>query len=422
MSEEYFSIDLPVPYKEKWREAYRADKDDNPRLSSYQAPDGNPIPFIYKSLDFSGGQAVDTAEYPFFGLWSNESLNHKTQALTVHGYLRGEYYLQQRTDLLEALTVSTSDDDPGFFDHPLWGRFKVVVESYNVTESANENGQCELTLTLKRAGVSLEARAQVLNSQELAKPENTARTACGIFAKINAEYKALLRGFGAIKALLLTVTSILQLPQNILNGITNEITGISNLIEQGIQSPEQLARALVNATFAIAAAVVSVRESAQSVEKYFSGRNNKRAALLNFLSARNVTLDVEAATIWQEETKKATENLYRTVSLCASAQIIMSMEEDTNRSQMEGYWALYSKLENSLNLEDPDMYQAIVEMRAALSVKLRQSGMSRELKKTLEESVPLLFLSHYLGCDEYKLRIMNSIDDSFVLSGEVSYV
>jgi len=421
MSEARFDLALPVPYKDKWREAYRADKDDSPRFSSYQAPEEEPIPFIYKSIEFSGGQSVDTAEYPFFGLWSNEALNQKTQTITVHGYLRGEYYLQQRAAFLDALMIRTSDDAPGFFDHPLWGRFKVVVENYNITESANENGQCELTLTLKRAGVSLETRARELRPQELAKPKDTALLATKIFAKINADYKTLLKFFGVVKTQLLAITAVLQLPQNKIDGITNEINGITNLIAQGIQSPMQLAQVFINAGFSIATSVISVVESAQTVGKYFSSPDNKKNAVLNFLSAGTKTLPIDAVTVQQEETKKASENLYLIVNLCAAAEIMMSMENATY-DQTNGYWTLYTKLENSINLEDPYMYEAIVEMRSVVSMKLRQSDMNREIKKTIEKSVPLLFLSHHLGCDEDQLRAMNFIENSFFISGEVTYV
>jgi len=421
MSEARFDISLPTLYREKWREAYRSDKDDSPRFSSYQAPDRAPIPFIYKSLDFSGGQSVDTAEYPFFGLWSNETLNKKTQSITVHGYLRGEYYLQQRADFLAALMVTTSDDAPGFFDHPLWGRFKVIVENYNVTEAADANGQCEISLTFKRAGVSLEARAGALIPHDLSKPEDAANAAVKIFAKINSASTILLKGFGVIKSLLLSITGTLQLPQSILNGIVNEIIGIENLTAQGIQTPVLFAQALVNSAFAIAAGAFSIKESAQASGEYFGAQNSKRKTLLNFLSAEKMTLPIETATVQQEETKKATENLYRTISLCAAAKIMGEMEE-ASRDQMDGYWALYCKLENSINLENPDVYKAVVEMRSILSSKLRQSAMNRELKKKIERPVPLLFLSHYLGCDEERLRAMNVIEDSFLISGEVSYV
>jgi hypothetical protein len=421
MSGNRFDMALPSPYKEKWREAYRSDKDDSPRLSSYQPPEGEPVPFIYKSLEFSGGQSVDTSEYPFFGLWSNEALNHKPQTVTVHGYLRGVFYLQQRTVLVDALIIPTSDEKPGFFDHPLWGRIKVVVESYNITEAADENGQCEITLTLKRAGVPLETRARGLIPQELASPKDTALAIAKIFAKINAANRTLLQSFGVIKTQLLAVTSALQLPQTIINGITNEITSIANLIAQGVQSPMELAEAFVNAGFSIAAACCAVEDSGQTVDNHFSGEKNKRTAMLNFLSASAGTLPVEAATVREDETKKASENLYRAVSLCAACEIMMSME-DATRGQMDGYWALYTKLENSINLEDPNIYQAVTEMRSALSEKLRQSGIVRELKKTLDKPVPLLFLSHYLNCDDSLLRNMNLIEDSFLISGEVSYV
>jgi prophage DNA circulation protein len=422
VSEARFDISLPVPYREKWREAYRSDKDDSPRLSSYQPPDGEPIPFIYKSLDFSGGLLIDTAEYPFFGLWSNETLNQKTQAITVHGYLRGEYYLQQRVDFLDALMIPTSDDSPGFFDHPLWGRFKVVVENYNISESANENGQCEITLTFKRAGVSLEARAGSLIRHDLFKPENAANTAVKLFAKINSATATLHKGFGVIKAQLLSITGTLQLPQDTLNGIVNEIAGVENLIAQGIQSPMLFAQVLVNSAFSIAAGAASVKESAQAVGEYFSGQNNnKRKTVLNFLAAAKWTLPIVTATVKEEETKKAAENLYRTISLCAAAKIMNEMEE-ARRNQMDGYWALYTRLENSISLEDPDVYKAVAEMRSALSAKLRQSAMNRELKRTVGSPVPLLFLLHHLGCDDNRLRAMNAIEDSFLISGEVSYV
>jgi len=421
MSEARFDIALPTPYKDKWREAYRSDTDDNPRFSSYQPPEGEPIPFIYKSIEFSGGQSVDTAEYPFNGLWSNEALNPKPQSITVHGFLRGEYYLQQRAVFLAALMIRTSDDSPGFFDHPLWGRFKVVVFNYNIFEAANENGQCELTLTLKRAGVSLKSRASRLNSQKFVKPLDKALFITKIFAKINADHKTLLKVFGVIKTHLLTIIAVMQFPQNLLNGITNEITGIANLIAQGVQSPMLLAQAFVNAAFSIAAAVISIGESAQAVEKYFSGQNTKKIAVLNFLSASTWTLPIEPATERQFETIEESENLYRAISLCVATEILMSME-DVTHEQIDGYWVLYTKLENSINQEDPDMYESIVEMRTTLSVKLRQSDINRELKKKIEKPLPLLFLSHYLDCNEDKLRTMNRIEDSFLISGELSYV
>jgi len=416
-----FDISLPGLYKENWREAYREDIDSSPRLSSYQAPDGEPIPFIYKSLDFSGGQSVDTAEYPFFGLWSNEALNQKTQTITVHGYLRGEYYLQHRTAILAALMIPTSDDAPGFFDHPLWGRFKVVVENYNVTESADENGQCEISLAFKRAGVSLDTRAAVLSPADFIKPKEVAYIATMDFSKIEKNFDTLRQAFGFIKTQLLKIIGKIQAAQTLLNNLTNEINSISNLIAQGIQAPMDLAQSLVNSTFAIVGALNAITESGETVKKYFWGTNNKKNVIMDFFLSADLSFPIDAVTVKQDKTKTDAENLYRTVSLCASAEMLMQMK-DATRQKMENYWILYNKLENSVNFENTDVYQAIMEMKSTVSQTLKQTAMSIELKKNIERPVPLLYLSHYLGCDDERLRSMNLIEDSLIISGEVSYV
>jgi prophage DNA circulation protein len=421
MSDPRFDISLPGLYKDKWREAYRADKDDGPRLSSYQSPDGDPIPFIYENLDFSGGQAIDTAEYPFFGLWSNEPLNQKPQTITVHGFLRGEYYLQQRAAFLDALMVPSSDDAPGFFDHPLWGRFKVIVDAYTISESADANGQCKISLTLKRAGVSLETRATVLKPIDFTGPEAAALAAIKKFSELEADIQALLQAFGFIKTQLLNITGRIQAAQTVLNTLTNEITGISNLIAQGIQTPKLLAEAAVNAVFSIAASLVSIGESVQAVSKYFSGQNNKKNMTVYFLSAASFSLPITTATVRQAETKRAAENFYRTISLCAAAKIMAQMD-DVTYQKMAGYWTLYKKLEDSINLENTDIYIKITEMRSALSEALRNTAMSNELKKNIEKPSPLLYIAHHLGCDDEKLRQMNVIEDSLLVSGEVVYV
>jgi hypothetical protein len=51
-----FDASLPAPYTENWREAYRADSSESPRMASYQAPGGEVIPFIQKRFRFSGGR------------------------------------------------------------------------------------------------------------------------------------------------------------------------------------------------------------------------------------------------------------------------------------------------------------------------------------------------------------------------------
>jgi prophage DNA circulation protein len=150
-----FDAALPSPYANDWKRAERPGTEDSPRLTSYQAPGGKAVVFILKSFTFSGGQSVDTSEYPFDGLWSNEALNEKPQTLRVEGCIRGAEYVKTRNAFIEALRVKTSDDAPGFIDFPFWGRFPVVVIDYEIAENTDEKGQCAVSLTFKRAGVSI---------------------------------------------------------------------------------------------------------------------------------------------------------------------------------------------------------------------------------------------------------------------------
>ena len=134
--------------------SYRSN--DSPAKTSYQAPDGKPVNFVYERMQLSGGLSVDTAEYPFFGMWSSTALNEKTQGITVSGFLRGDEYIKTRDALVDALTHPTSDDEPGFISLPLWGRIPVVVVDWEVAEEAAELGQCKIDITFTRAGMPIE--------------------------------------------------------------------------------------------------------------------------------------------------------------------------------------------------------------------------------------------------------------------------
>lgn len=78
-----FDQSLPKTYSDFWREAY-GQESDTPRLTSYQAPGGEPVVFACDSVSLGGGQNVDTAEYPY-GFWSNVRLGEKPHTLRIKG-------------------------------------------------------------------------------------------------------------------------------------------------------------------------------------------------------------------------------------------------------------------------------------------------------------------------------------------------
>jgi prophage DNA circulation protein len=448
-----FDAALPRPYKDSWQEAYRSEKSDAPRFSSYQAPNGEPIPFILKEFRFAGGQSKDTAEYPFGGLWSTERLNEKPQSLTVEGFLRGPAYIAQRNALIEALREKTDDETPGYVDFPFWGRFPVVVDTYEVGENTDEQGQCAVSLTLIRAGVSIadrlaDMRQNTTAALQTAKAQIEAAAVQNFVETLfdTADTDTLKNGFGKLKDTLLNIVGSVQGATDKLNAMTDKIVNIERLIAQGIRSPRDLAAALVNAVGAIAGGLAEIKNS---FELYLSDdtgtsdsgnasngaiaggssgslysvtlSDNEKNVLLRFFSASEYTLDIHVATVHQQATKAAIENLYRTAAFSASAQIMAGLESPAYQKTLN-YWALLEKLEKSIDKENPAVYTALTDLRIAVSRELAARDLSAELARHFTVSMPLLFLAQYLGCDEDKLRNLNRIADSFVIEGDVIYV
>ncbi|MDR0455390.1 MAG: DNA circularization N-terminal domain-containing protein [Treponema sp.] len=439
-----FDASLPTPYKENWREAYRADSSESPRAASYQAPGGEAIPFIQKSFRFSGGQSKGTAEYPFGGLWSNEYLNEKPQSLTVDGYLRGPAYIAQRNKLIEALRIPTGDDNPGYIDLPFWGRFPVVVnDNYEVSETADEQGQRAVSITFTRAGVSITDRLEAPPASvqlESAAADLQAAAVDDFEKKVNGrlDIKALLAAFGKIKGTLLGILGRIQGAQTILNGITNEILGIMNLINRGIRIPREFALALVNAGMSIAAGIFEIKNSialygqkenrasntsaSASSAPSLPPPDNERNVLITFLSDNTYTLSEEpAVTVNQEATIAAGENLFKITAFLVSARLIANMDSLTYK-KAGGYWRLLEKLEESINRENPAVYTTIQNVHTALSRELSEREISREMTRRISIAAPLLYLAYCLGCDEDKIRELNSIADSFAVDRAVIYV
>jgi len=432
-----FEAFLPTPYKGNWKEAYRADSGESPRMASYQAPDGEEIPFIQKSFRFSGGQSTDTAEYPFGGLWSNEYLNEKPQSLTVDGYLRGPYYIVLRNKLIEALRIPTDDDNPGYIDLPFWGRFPVVVkDNYEISETSDEQGQCAVSITFTRAGVSITDRLDALPPDSV-QVENASKklkmaAIIAFLAKLSGgllNITALTRVFGKMKNILLSILGRVQGSQAILNGMTNDVLGIMNLINQGIHTPREFAQALFNAADSISSGIQDIKNSiaqydhendSASTAPSLPAADNEKNVLLFFLSTDKYTLSEESATVSEETTIKASEDLYRIMAFLVSARLIANMDSLTYK-KATGYWRLLEKLEMSIDRDDPAVYVALQDIHTALSRELLGRELSREMTRHISAAVPLLYLAHYLGCDESKIRELNSIADSFVVKGDVIY-
>ena len=441
-----FDPSLPRTYSDSWREAY-GQGTDTPRLSSYQAPDGEPVVFAYDSISLGGGQNIDTVEYPF-GFWSNTKLGDKTHTIRIKGHVIGEDYIKQRSVLVAAFQVPTDDDTPGFLDLPLWGRFKVVVETWNVDEEKQKNGMSEISLELKRAGYSdtkrLDTAIANLNKQNVdSAVSNLKKISVASFAKTIEKAKdtnMLASGFGNLTKALANIVGRIQGASSVMNSMVSKINSVTSLIAQGIRAPKELAQALVSAVYGIVSGVLEIKNAADETASYFMGsddedsdsgdsvmekfiQRNEKNVVMNFLTASNYELSDEAITEQQWNTKKAVENLYRMTAFGAVAQLFVKIDPDTQSfDKQSGLWTLFEFLEESIDKENPDVYAAVEETRIACAETLLTYSYDRELKRHIRQSMPLLPLALYLGCDAEKIRRLNEVADSFFIEGDVIYV
>lgn len=441
-----FDPSLPRTYSDSWREAY-GQGTDTPRLSSYQAPDGEPVVFAYDSISLGGGQNIDTVEYPF-GFWSNTKLGDKTHTIRIKGHVIGEDYIKQRSVLVAAFQVPTDDDTPGFLDLPLWGRFKVVVETWNVDEEKQKNGMSEISLELKRAGYSdtkrLDTAIANLSKQNVdSAVSNLKKVSVASFAKTIEKAKdtnMLASGFENLTKALANIVGRIQGASSVMNSMVSKINSVTSLIAQGIRAPKELAQAFVSAVYGIVSGVLEIKNAADETASYFMGsddedsdsgdsvmekfiQRNEKNVVMNFLTASNYELSDEAITEQQWNTIKAVENLYRMTAFGAVAQLFVKIDPDTQSfDKQSGLWTLFEFLEESIDRENPDVYAAVEETRIACAETLLTYSYDRELKRHIRQSMPLLPLALYLGCDAEKIRSLNEVADSFLIEGDVIYV
>lgn len=461
-----FDSSLPRTYSDSWREAYEQSEDTH-RLSSYQAPNGEPVVFAYDSISLAGGQNVDTAEYPY-GFWSNTRLGEKPQSLKIKGHVIGEKYIAKRTKLVTAFQAATDDDNPGTIDLPLWGRFKVVVTGWNVDEEKAKTGLSDISIELVRAGYSDTKRFDAVASNlttlnvesAVADLKNAAVSAFATALEKSKDLTTLAKGFGKITQKLQAIIGRVQGARNILNDMTNRINSITNLIAQGVRLPKDLAQAFVSAAFGILTGILEIKNAADETASYFmrSGSDdddnssgsasvnssstsstlsathseavmqkfiarNEKNVLMQFLTAANYELEEEAITEQQYNTKTAMENLYRTAAFGVCAQLLTKLEASTETyNKQDGLWKLLERLEDSIDKEDSMVFASVEECRIACAQMLLSFNYDVELTRHIKREMPLLSLALYLGCDADKIRSLNAVSDSFLIKGDVIYV
>jgi hypothetical protein len=322
----------------------------------------------------------------------------------------------------------------------------VVVTDYRIAEKTNEKGQCSVSIDCKRAGVSSTERTEAdfpraTTTSAVKALQEAVIGDIKIRLKDTLDTNTLVQGFAKVRSTLLTVLGRVQAAQTLLNTITSTINDLSNLIAQGIRAPDEFAGAFFRAIASIFGGLLEIKNSfdiysvsrsgsiypdpnntENSMSSYpYPADTNEKNMLLQFLGASTYTLNMQAATAPKRATQEAIEQCYRIGALCVASQIIVQMEGISYQTA-QGYWNLLQKLEASIDKDNPVVYAAIEELRISVSGELAVKELSAEIHRTFTSPLPLLAMAQYVGCNADKLRELNRVADSFVLTGEVVYV
>lgn len=429
-----FDASLPELFDTDWRSARDSQNQAGLGSASYSAPDGDASFFVLKKVDLSGGTSVDTQEYPFFGGWSNNSLNEKPQTIKVEGYIAGDDCLRRRNALVEALRVATSDDSPGHVTLPSWGRFGVVVSDWDISEETNKQGQFPVSLSFLRVGLSESSRqaASTQSAKTLASAlESQSSQAQAVFVDVledGVSTSAIQTGFTELSNALLRMVGRVQATKSLLNSMSAKVQSIVSLIDQGVRSPEELAAALYSAVAGIVDGISGTVDDIDTLlsddddDDVLSTADNAQNVALSFLATASFVPDISVATIKDQATKTAIQNLYRSAAFYGAAALIPSVSS-SSLDRFLNLFGLFRTLEDSIDYDDPDLYSACTDLRIAVAAELDDLELYHVSAMKIAIPMPTLALAQNLGIDYGDFRSLNpSMEDEFLVVGEASYV
>ena len=81
---------------------------------------------------------------------------------------------------------------------------------------------------------------------------------------------------------------------------------------------------------------------------------------------------------------------------------------------------LYTKLEKSINRDDYQLNNALIDLKIAVVEELNKKELADVRKIKFNKNLTLLNAEYFLN--SYSLRDLNFIEDSFILPKEILYV
>jgi len=412
---------FPTPVSKNWRTAIRLTGEIGKGSASFQAPGGEPLPFIWEEHDLTGGFRNDKHEYPFLGGWWPQQLNELPQSYQVTGIIRGDDYLTRRNTFISALRTPSTVEKPAYLVLPTWGRFPVMVAAWGIKETSKRLGQVTFAMTFDRVPKSIKAELQIEEApHSVSKKYNNlaAYTAVAFEEAVDNSAlakTALLSSLGKVTTTMAGIVGRIQAPLSTIASLSSAISGIAAQAETLIETPSTYVAALFAAASEIVNAVVGISDALY---------DQKHLAFRLFGKADKFDIEEPAATAAEEKNQRAIETIFRAVSFGAAALLLPELSIPSITKARDLFARLLA-VEESIQNPTPELASALTELRVALVASLKDAGvfdLEDELKASLYLPIPLLPLAQTLGTEADGIEILNFVPDQFFVKGEVAYV
>ena len=289
--------------------------------------------FIVDSATLSGGHRVVRHEYPLRDEGYSENMGRLMRSWSINALVIGDDHIDKRDALIAAMEAP----EPAELIHPYYGSEFVQVESWTCTDSENHGGVSYF----------------VINYTEATKEESPIVADNGLVLLAEAKSSfidGLIDNFMAawdiVNAGIELAESVIEFTENIVNGITSVIRGLSgggklSGLLSHVMSLKTSIKALINSPKLLAQELTGLLSSFGS-----SGNKNAKQALYSVITSvrknqdtSTSNNDVSGRTVTSNTLQQAVETLIISVAVAEIADIVLNETHQTvkqsNQAQSE---------------------------------------------------------------------------------------
>ncbi len=344
-------------------------------------------PFHVTSVTYSGGRRGPLEEYPQRDLPYKEDMGRKGRTFPLEAFVIGDDYFAAR----EALIAALEEPGPGELVHPYYGKRRVAVETFRVSESNDEGGIARFSIEFVETPVKPSQPTAVVD------PISKVR-ASGVAAKasVGAEF---LSQYNSSNTLKTSTAGVLESASEAMGSALAKVaTGVQTLasVKRQINDFGSNAAALVNSPSVLLSSLLEIFETLGTV---VSGIDPIGALLAAYFFTPGTRPPATTTTRAREQANfDAVHRVIQRVIAVHTATVAIELTFPNYEAAVQSRTAITDVLDEQAEVASDDTFPALHQLRADLTkaVPGTSGDLPRLLRVTPGFTVPSLVLAHSL--------------------------